>query len=187
MKYGELNLGQIEAIVNKLGGMDGALRFLSGETAVKTEDFFHEADEFTVRIPALPRPTLKALQAKFSWVKSIERDTSPETAVTLRLGTILRPDEDRVNGTEYELRLVSVTGPLGYQQAEWLVAHQDAFPGLTALLGKVYIDFPGLVVVRAFGCRFFPYLFRVGGRWDLRWPRVEDGFDRRGRVALSGR
>ncbi len=34
MKYGELNLGQIEAIVNKLGGMDGAQRFLRGELSV---------------------------------------------------------------------------------------------------------------------------------------------------------
>lgn len=33
MKYGELNLGQIEAIVNKLGGMEGALRLLRGETS----------------------------------------------------------------------------------------------------------------------------------------------------------
>lgn len=35
MKYGELNLGQIEAIVNKLGGMDGVRRFLSDELEVK--------------------------------------------------------------------------------------------------------------------------------------------------------
>ena len=34
MKYGELNLGQVEAIVNKLGGMDGAQRFLRGEITV---------------------------------------------------------------------------------------------------------------------------------------------------------
>lgn len=40
MKYGELNLGQIEAIVNKLGGMDGVRRFLSGETVVKIEEEF---------------------------------------------------------------------------------------------------------------------------------------------------
>jgi hypothetical protein len=31
MKYGELNLGQIEAIVNKLGGMEGVRRLLAGE------------------------------------------------------------------------------------------------------------------------------------------------------------
>ena len=35
MKYEELNLGQVKAIVNKLGGMDGVRRFLSGETVVK--------------------------------------------------------------------------------------------------------------------------------------------------------
>jgi hypothetical protein len=34
MKYGELKLGQIEAVVNKHGGMDGLQRFLSGETVV---------------------------------------------------------------------------------------------------------------------------------------------------------
>jgi len=28
MKYGELNLGQVEAVVNKLGGMDGVRRLL---------------------------------------------------------------------------------------------------------------------------------------------------------------
>lgn len=35
MKYNELNWGQMEAIVNKLGGMEGVARFLSGETVVK--------------------------------------------------------------------------------------------------------------------------------------------------------
>jgi len=35
MKYGELNLGQIEAVVNKLGGMEGVKRFLSGEMVIK--------------------------------------------------------------------------------------------------------------------------------------------------------
>ena len=31
MKYGELTMGQIEAVVNKLGGMEGVKRLLSGE------------------------------------------------------------------------------------------------------------------------------------------------------------
>jgi len=34
MKYGDLNLGQIEAVVNKLGGMDGVYRLLSGELVI---------------------------------------------------------------------------------------------------------------------------------------------------------
>ena len=35
MKYGKLNLEQVEAVVNKLGGMEGVERFLSGETVIK--------------------------------------------------------------------------------------------------------------------------------------------------------
>ena len=35
MKYGELTLGQVEAVVNKLGGMEGVKRFLSGKTIVE--------------------------------------------------------------------------------------------------------------------------------------------------------
>lgn len=34
MKYGELTLGQVEAVVNKLGGMEGIQRLLSGELVI---------------------------------------------------------------------------------------------------------------------------------------------------------
>ncbi len=44
MKYGELNLGQVEAIVNKLGGMDGVHRFLSGEPMVKMTKHIIDCD-----------------------------------------------------------------------------------------------------------------------------------------------
>ncbi|MBI2099358.1 hypothetical protein HYT45_03025 [Candidatus Uhrbacteria bacterium] len=40
MKYGELTLGQVEAIVNKLGGMEGVSRFLRGELEVKAVERF---------------------------------------------------------------------------------------------------------------------------------------------------
>ena len=42
MKYGELILGQVEAVVNKLGGMEGVKRFLAGETMAKETE--HEFD-----------------------------------------------------------------------------------------------------------------------------------------------
>jgi len=35
MKYNEMTFGQMEAVINRLGGMDGVRRFLSGETVVK--------------------------------------------------------------------------------------------------------------------------------------------------------
>lgn len=37
-KYSDLDLGTIEAVVNKLGGMDGVKRFLSGELAIKAAE-----------------------------------------------------------------------------------------------------------------------------------------------------
>lgn len=39
MKYNDLTLGQIEAIVNKLGGMDGVKNFLSGKGDVVDNSF----------------------------------------------------------------------------------------------------------------------------------------------------
>jgi len=38
MKYSELNLGQVEAVVNKLGGIEGVKRFLSGETVIQVAE-----------------------------------------------------------------------------------------------------------------------------------------------------
>jgi len=38
MKYGELTWGQMEAIVNKLGGMEGVRRLLSGDLVVKEKE-----------------------------------------------------------------------------------------------------------------------------------------------------
>lgn len=44
MKYNELNLGQIEAVVNKLGGMDGVQRFLSGNAEVVVKNYVINCD-----------------------------------------------------------------------------------------------------------------------------------------------
>ncbi|MDO8515714.1 MAG: hypothetical protein Q7S28_00490 [bacterium] len=54
MKYGELNLGQIEALVNKLGGMDGVRRFLSGETVAKvSEQIYKVPVDYSRRLDAM--------------------------------------------------------------------------------------------------------------------------------------
>lgn len=48
MKYGELSLGQIEAIVNKLGGMGGVRRFLHNESLLPVEFEGHLKKVFAV-------------------------------------------------------------------------------------------------------------------------------------------
>ena len=40
MKYASLDLGTIEAVVNKLGGLDGIRRFLAGELTLAVPTFF---------------------------------------------------------------------------------------------------------------------------------------------------
>ncbi|MBI2121973.1 MAG: hypothetical protein HYT98_02515 [Candidatus Sungbacteria bacterium] len=165
--------------------------FIRNGFRVLINDFFRETGEVSIQIPALPRPTLAGLREKYSWIRkedSIELDTSPTESVTLVLGTVLLPDELRIDGIEYELRRTSLAGRMfGYQQLEWLVEHQDEHPVLKALLGKIYIDGCGLVVVRADGRRRFPCLDRGGGRWCLRWDWVGGDLARNGRLAVSGK
>lgn len=156
-------------------------------TAFARTMIFRETGEFAVRIPALSRPTLQYLQFRFGWIKRIERDNSPTKAITLRLGTVLRLDEEHIGGDEYERRCASLAGLFGYQQLQWLVDNQDEHPAFKALLGQIYIDGPGLIVVRADGGRSFPYLHQGGGRWGLHWHWVEDSLHRFGRLASSGK
>lgn len=185
---------QLDATLMKIGdgvGMgtaEGLKAFLRGELEIRITGRFREMEEVQIQIPALPRPTLSELQAKHSWVRSIEKDDAPEESVTLCLGTLLRQGEKRISGEEYEKRRLSLAGKMhGYQQAEWLVKHQDALPALMALIGKVYIDFPGLVVAGAVGYRSFPYLHSDGERWYLFLDWNDDDLRRFGRLAVSGK
>ena len=142
----------------------------------------------TITIPQLKKPTLKNLKNHYPWIKSIESDTSPTSEVSLELLNLVPEGGDYIKGEEYTKRREGLP-LLGYQHAKWLVEHQDE-PELAvfkAFCGKVYIDFPGLIVVDADGYRSFTSLCGRGGRWCLRWSRVGYGLCRNGRVASSSR
>ena len=158
------------------------------EQEVPEADLFRETGELTIQIPALPRPTFEELRSKFDWIELIERDNSPIEAVTLKLATVLRESEKSINGGEYEKRIAGKLDIiLGYQQAAWLVEHQDEFPGFMALLGKVYVDFTGLVVVNSNVNRRYPSLSQDVRRWCLYWDWFDLRFRSLGRVASSGK
>lgn len=77
MKYGELNLGQIEAIVNKLGGMESVGQFLRGELVVKAVERAFKVWR-TIKLGTGPttaddfRKALKASGCRISdWVNDI--------------------------------------------------------------------------------------------------------------------
>src|SRR3989338_2992118 len=154
-------------------------------TKIVSGNFFLETGEFTVGIPALPQPTLADIQAEWHNIKAIESDASPTKAVTLRLGTVLRPDEISITGPEYERRLRTVSGCWGLQQGLWLRDHQDDHPAFKALIGQIYIDLTALIVVDEDGSRWFPYLGGRDRRWDVDWDRFDGGLAQRGRVAAS--
>src|SRR3989338_4965628 len=157
-------------------------------TKIVSGNFFLETGEFTVGIPALPQPTLADIQAEWHNIKAIESDASPTKAVTLRLGTVLRPDEISITGPEYERRLRTVSGCWGLQQGLWLRDHQDDHPAFKALIGQVYIDLTALFVLDGgVGRRRFPVLREDDRRWDVYWSRRDRQFVQRGRVAASGK
>ena len=66
-----------------IGEVSQVLQVIKDDPNFVTRFFTNGADlvsltgELRVQIPALQRPTLTELRAKYSWVKSIERDNSP--------------------------------------------------------------------------------------------------------------
>jgi len=154
---------------------------------VQLVDLFRDTGELTIEIPALPRPTLEELQKEYSSIKSIERDTSPVEPVTLTLSIVLLPWEtNAISGVEYEHRIAAKHEVLlGFQQRRWLVENQDKFPEFMALLGKIYLDFPGIVVVHEDGVRSVPCAARRGERWVEHWGALQYDFFPYERVACA--
>ena len=172
-----------------IDGVDrNEFRRVLGLEPIGVQEFLRFPEELSIQIPALPRPTLNELQAKYNWIKFIKCDDSPEESVTLRLTIVLKSKENRIDGATYERRLVPLKGQLlGFQHQQWLLEHQNEFPEFMAFLGKVYVDFPGIVVVSGDGRRFYPCLDQGGQRWDGYWRWISLGFGGTGRVAVSSK
>ncbi|MGD1003049.1 MAG: hypothetical protein ABR884_00540 [Minisyncoccia bacterium] len=189
----ELSERVADRLHNNRGLMKKALRAALcppvTKPAVETifTELFRETGELSIQLPALKRPTLGETQSKYDWIKSIERDTSTEESVTLSLVTVLAAGSTAsIGGREYELRIAEhLDSLLGFQHREWLLEHQAEFPEFMALLGKCYIDFPGIVVVNRVGDRLIPYCNPNGSRWDDFWHWLRDGFNVDGRIAVG--
>jgi hypothetical protein len=153
------------------------------------ELIFYQTNELKLKIPALPRPTLEEVRAKFPMITAIEIDTSPERAVSMALSTVTISRHNGISGKQYR-RVIMMNGgfTLGYQHCRWLHQNQSSFTALSALRGKFAIHFPGIKMVDARGERHFPSLIAnktvweefptvlMGGfhyGWDLRVATVE--------------
>lgn len=151
-------------------------------------------DDVVIQIPALKRPTLKRVQESWSNIEKIERDNSTEEAVTLRLATVLKCARSSIDAEIYERRLLPLRNQgrlLGFQHRQYLLKVQRKYPTLMMLLGEIYIDFPGIIVVQRDGHRGVPCVNFGGSLFmdDWHWFTNLFGdchtFDEAGRVAVS--
>lgn len=169
-----------------------AQQFVQRATIIRSDrDCFRLLhDDVVIEIPARKRPTLADVQASWGYIEKIERDDSTEEPVTLRLSTVLKSTEGSIDGPTYERRLTVLRGNgrlLGFQHRKFMFEVQKQYPALMALLGEVYIDFSGIIVVNQDGRRYVPYARSGGGRFADYWDGLGDDFSGLGRVAVSAK
>jgi hypothetical protein len=133
----------------------------------KSGIIFRETGELRIEIPALPRPTLEELQEEHPkmGIKSIRRDTSPIGPVSLGLGTVLNPEEFKIKGVEYVLRLAPIRNILfGYQHSVWLLGNYK-LPAIRNILDEFRLVLPGLIVIDGNNEYFTPALHKNSRSW----------------------
>ncbi len=103
--------------------------------------------------------------------------------------TLFEGDDDLIGCEEFERRVSQDRHKLlGYQQGIWIVKHQDEFPEMEKLQGKVNILLPGLIVVDNSKDRRMFFLGSGGRGWWLSWRILNHrmGFTPRDLIAFSG-
>lgn len=93
MKYGELNLGQIEALVNKLGGMDGVASLLADEMVVTRKEISKE-----IKVTP-PEPELV-----LDPIIRVDRSIRPSYPDWMK--EVMHPELESVGPAEYDISAV---------------------------------------------------------------------------------
>ena len=153
------------------------------------ESFLRNTGELTICIPARKRPTLQQLQAKWPWIKKIERDTSPEGPVVFNLAMVLRDAaEGSINGPEYGGVLLRacpscsvISSSLGSSSTRTSTPSSWTYSGRSTSTSRVWS-----VVIELGDRRSVPYGGRSGKRWGAGWGWLRGHFRQIGRLAVSG-
>jgi len=168
MKYGELNLGQIEAIVNKLGGMDGVQHFLAGHTEVKLIENLINLDAD----PFIPEGLTVEKHQKGGIFKWNPKEVELFLFNQQKKGTI------EGNKLRKELKGKSV---FNANLLDYLLEHPHLIPegwkqDEHMFWGTIYRGSSGNLCVRG--------LYWFGGRWDWRFIWLGLGWSVRSPAAL---
>ena len=175
MKYNTLNLGQIEALVNKLGGMEGVQKFLSGELIVASPT---KASDLGTTLPLImdcTRSLKEMIKAgRYNWTNSDIKDKNfPITEKGVFNTEAVLVHYNKVMKTEDILRDMESKG-LVQGKIEHLLAVGEKYPNLQrdfpiVALGSSWQDPVGDRVVpylRGYGGRRYLYLNWIGVDWD---------------------
>lgn len=169
MKYAELDLGTIEAVFNKLGGMDGARRFLRNELVVS---------EPVARVIKIDRtkPFNPADFIGSGWMIDEPQDErslalDEMDLIKVRFETMLKSGEPYITGEE-KLKRLKAAGHvrLDAKIFQTLWENQSLIPESwkEKIDGNTrYIFFDGTVLRSPGGRRCVLYLCWYDGRW--RW------------------
>lgn len=163
MKYGELKLGQIEALVNRLGGMEKVERLLRGELrGTENNPILPLADTSSVQAFAY-----KIRAGKFIYVDSnitpenfpIEaRDRQGVEVKLIHIGNDIKPDDAKVWIDELGCRPAKI-----WEAVSFCAAHpatrEWAFHPVMAL-GSIWQD--------PYGRRYFPFVAELTSGRELR-------------------
>ncbi len=159
MKYGELNLGQVEAIVNKLGGMDGVHKFLSGAIVRMVESLI-DCDTN----PFVPK----------DWEVEEHKKGGKLVLDLSKVRLHLSPnqqDDKVIEGNKLRKELASEP-VLNANVLDYLLAHPELIPEewkKDECGNNRYIFFWGTIYHSDDGDLFVRCLSWYGGAWKWRW------------------
>lgn len=170
MKYGELNLGQIEAVINRLGGMSGVERFLAGGL-VLTERLAEITEGFQFTIDYTHKLEAMIAAGRYDWTNS---DVTAKRFPLVGEGIIEFESKlfhfDRSVSSEQAVELIKAddtTNPYEPAKIEHLLSFGAKFPEEQRKYPIIGLG----SVARVGGRRFVPYLHGSDAerRLDLHW------------------
>lgn len=185
MKYGELNLGQIEALVNKLGGMDGVSSLLADEMVVIKKEISKE-----VKVTP-PEP-----EVELDPIIRVDRSIRPSYLDWMK--EVMHPELENAGPAEYDISAIEQWLHDGQKDGKYIEGNKiynhlkkaDALKiclGLRDLeeiqkkgiaffrkhfKGKVVFGWAGIVRDRD-GHLNVPFLCEIGGKVVLNWSRTD--------------
>lgn len=106
MKYGELSLGQIEALVNKLGGMEGVKRFLADRSEVILKKDLFERNEHGHIVLTITGLDLTGAQEIEQLIGAGYRSDYVESCFTSTSDDSYDANHRLVAGKEYKIALI---------------------------------------------------------------------------------